>query len=123
VGGPAGVPPAPGASPGAAARRPRAGTVLVLAALALATSPFLGGLVFGIPALVIGARARRRGEASTRLSLGLALGTVALAATAAFVLFVLRSDAFQDYVDCVQASDGVAAEREACEDRLRADLG
>ena len=108
-----------------AGRRPssrRGGTALLLAAVALTTSPFLGGLLFGVPALVLGARARRRGEGGPRVTLALVIATVALAATVASVLFVLRSTAFQDYVDCLQASQGVGEAEEACQDRLRDDL-
>ena len=87
---------------------------------ALLTSPFLGGVVLGVPALVVAVRARRRGAADGRTTAALAIATVAVAVSLAFVLAVVRSEPFRDYVSCVQDAGGSPSAVEVCEDRLRA---
>jgi hypothetical protein len=122
--GPAGGAAGPGLSP-----PPRGATLsLVLGVLALVGSPVLGGLVLGIPAVVLGLRARRRGRAlgmpvDRRARAGVFLGAVALTVTVAVVVYVVTSQAFRDYLDCLETAGDDRAAAEVCQDDLRAELG
>lgn len=103
----------------------RAGTVaVVFGALALLSSPVLGGLLLGVPALILGIRARRRAARNGsvpdgRATAGMVLGGIALAVSSAFVVYVLTGSAFRDYLDCVRAAGESSTAAEACEDSLR----
>lgn len=117
---------APSSGPtGAGAPGRRGATAaLVLGVVALLSSPVLGGLLLGVPAVILGLRARRRAARSGaapdgRARAGIVLGGIAFAVTAAFVVYVLTGSAFRAYLDCVRAAGDSSAAVEACEDTLR----
>ncbi|MDP3713955.1 MAG: hypothetical protein Q8R60_15875 [Mycobacteriales bacterium] len=95
---------------------------LALGGLGLVLFPFLGGLLLGLPALILGLRRRRRaqraGRRDGRSTAGAVLGGIALAATVAFTAYVATSPAFRDYLSCVQDADS-DQEVSRCEAALR----
>lgn len=99
---------------------------LALGGLGLVLFPFLGGLLLGVPALVIGLRRRRRalraGRRDGRSTAGAALGAISLAATLVFTAYVATSDPFRDYLSCVQDAQS-DSEVSACEAALRERVG
>jgi Domain of unknown function (DUF4190) len=106
--------------------RPRNGfgiAALVLGLLALVLSwTIIGGIIFGITALIFGllGRARvKRGEATNSgLSVaGVILGLIGLLIAIgliAFVVSILNSPAGQRYQQCLQQSDGDPAKVQQC---------
>ncbi len=115
-----------GSGYGAPGTRPRNGfgvTALVLGLLALVLFwTIVGGIVFGILALIFGllGRARaKRGEATNGgLSVaGMVLGIIGLLLTIGLVAFaasLLNSPAGQTYQQCLQQSDGDPAKLQQC---------
>lgn len=95
---------------------------LALGGLGLVLFPFLGGLLLGVPAIVLGLRRRRRaqraGRRDGRSTAGAVLGAIALAATVFFTGYVVTSPAFRDYLSCVQDA-GSEQEVARCEAALR----
>lgn len=123
---PAELGPGYGQSPGYGAPPPRNGfgvAALVLGLLALVLSwTIIGGIVFGILALIFGllGRARaKRGEATNGgLSIaGVVLGIIGLLIAiglVAFLVSILNSPAGQNYQQCLQQSDGDSAKIQQC---------
>lgn len=104
------------------------GTVgLVLGVLALLGSVgVLPGLLLGPAAVVLGllGRARaRRGEATngTAAVAAAVTGGVGLLVSVGLVAYFFTSTAGREYVDCLRAADGTAAQQ-ACADRLNEGL-
>lgn len=96
---------------------------LVLGVLGLLTSPFLGGVVLGVPALVLGVlgvRRARRGEATNggTARAGAVLGVLGLAVTAGLLVLALVNDDARRYIECVRDAETSAASQ-ACDQELR----
>lgn len=104
---------------------------LVLGILGLLTSLFFGGIVFGIPAIVLGAlgrgRANRREATNGGMAVaGLVLGVVSLLITAAIIAFgvsLLNSDTGRDYQDCLRDAAGDQAASEQCARQFSEQIG
>jgi hypothetical protein len=125
---PAGLGPGYGQGPGYGAppARPRNGfgiAALVLGLLALVLSvTIIGGIIFGLLALIFGllGRARaKRGEATNRgLSVaGVVLGIIGLLIAIGLVVYVVsifNSPAGRSYLECLQQSDGDSAKMQQC---------
>jgi hypothetical protein len=121
-------PPGYGKSPGYGAppRRPRNGfgiTALVLGLLALVLCwTIVGGIVFGILAVIFGllgrARAKRSEATNGGVSLaGIVLGVIGLLLTIGLVALgtsLLNTPAGQNYQQCLQQSGGDSAKMAQC---------
>ena len=124
-GAPSASPPPYGAPVGGHGGSPKNGfgtAALVLGVLALLTSLFFGGIVFGIPAIVFGAlglgRVKKHQATNRGASIaGLVLGAVSLLITAGIIAFgvsLLNSEQGKDYQDCLREAAGDRAAIERC---------
>jgi hypothetical protein len=121
-----GAPPPYGAPGGGSPTRNGTGTAaLVLGIIGLVLSLFLIGGLIGIVAVILGVVGRRlakRGEAANpgvALS-GLILGIVAILVSATVVFaFVVLSNTYHSYVDCVRHASGDQTRIEQCNHQLR----
>lgn len=129
-----GTPAGYGAPHGQPPRSPKNGfgiAALVLGILGLLTSLFFGGIVFGIPAIVLGAlgrgRAKRREATNGGMALaGLVLGVVSLLISAAVIALgvsLLNSDSGRDYQDCLRDAAGDRAAIEQCAQEFSEQVG
>ena len=127
-----GTPPPPYGTPVAGPPRNGFGiAAIVLGVLALLTSLFFGGLVFGIPAIVFGAlglrRAKRREATNGGVSIaGLVLGVISLLVTGAVIAFgvsLLKSEEGKDYQDCLRDAAGDRAAIEQCAEQFSEQVG
>ncbi|MEU3148615.1 MULTISPECIES: DUF4190 domain-containing protein [unclassified Streptomyces] len=84
----------------------------------------LGGIVLGLPALVLGVLGHRRGKRGvatngTMSVIGAVIGALALVASSVLLAVgaaVFSSDEFKNYTECVEHADTEADRRQCAED-------